>query len=389
MLYGVLNLSFWTYVLVTLILGQLTLAATTLYLHRCQAHRAISLHPLVSHFFRLWLWLTTGMVTAQWVAVHRKHHARVDEKGDPHSPVVFGLKKILLYGAELYREAAADKDLVEKYGHGTPDDWVERNIYSRHPSKGILFLFFIYLVLFGLPGISIWALQMLWIPVHAAGIINGLGHYLGYRNFESTDASRNILPWGLWIGGEELHNNHHAFASSAKFSIHWWEIDIGWIYICCLRFFKLARVKKLPPKLAFKEGKTGIDIETVKALIHNRMQVMVYFYKNVAKPVLKMEKQTSARRKLLQGAGRLFRLQESMLSSKSRQKLHQILANNSQLSLVYQYKQALQNVWLKTAATQKELVEALQVWCKQAESSGLEVLELFVKQVKTYVPQRI
>jgi len=228
MLYGILNLSFWGYIVATIILTQITIAGVTIYLHRNQSHRALSLHPMVSHFFRLWLWMTTGMVTSEWVAIHRKHHAATETVDDPHSPKVLGLRKVLWEGAELYRAASKDKAMVEKYAHGTPDDWVEKNVYKRHSAKGILLMFLIDLVLFGVPGISIWAIQMMWIPLHAAGIINGVGHALGYRNFECPDASTNILPWGFWIGGEELHNNHHTFASSAKFSVKWWEFDLGW-----------------------------------------------------------------------------------------------------------------------------------------------------------------
>src|SRR3990167_5483337 len=231
MLYGILHLSFWGYVIATLILTQITIAAVTIYLHRNQSHRALYLHPIVSHFFRFWLWLTTGMVTAEWVAIHRKHHASTEVDGDPHSPKIEGLKKVLLEGAELYRASTKDREMIEKYSHGTPDDWLERNVYKRYSAKGIFFMLSVDLLLFGVPGVTIWAIQMMWIPIHAAGIINGVGHALGYRNFECPDASTNIIPWGFWIGGEELHNNHHTFASSAKFSVKWWEFDIGWFYI--------------------------------------------------------------------------------------------------------------------------------------------------------------
>lgn len=290
MIYGVLNLSFWGYVIATIVLTQITIAAVTIYLHRYQTHRALTLHPVVSHFFRLWLWLTTGMVTAEWVAIHRKHHATTDVEGDPHSPKVLGIKKVFWQGAELYREASKDRGMIKKYSHGTPNDWVERNVYSRFSSKGILIMLLADLLLFGIPGLTIWAIQMMWIPLHAAGVVNGIGHYWGYRNFECPDAATNIFPWGFWIGGEELHNNHHTFASSAKFSVKWWEFDIGWMYIRLLSFLKLAKVKKLPPKLAMEEGKLHVDLETVKAVVSNRFQVMSYYYKHVVRPILKMEK---------------------------------------------------------------------------------------------------
>lgn len=387
MIYGVLNLSFWGYVLATIVLTQITIAAVTIYLHRHQTHRALTLHPVVSHFFRFWLWLTTGMITAQWVAIHRKHHATTDIEGDPHSPKVLGLKKVFWEGAELYKAASKDEAMVAKYSHGTPTDWVERNVYTRFSSKGIMLMFLVDLLLFGLPGISIWAIQMMWIPLHAAGVINGVGHHWGYRNFECHDAATNVFPWGFWIGGEELHNNHHTFASSAKFSVKWWEFDIGWLYIRCLSFLGLAKVKKLPPKLATEAGKLQVDLETVKAVVSNRFQIMSHYYKRVVYPILQAEKRNSNEKHLFQRAGRLLRLQDSLLSPRAKTRLQALLAEREQLQLVYSYRQSLQNIWLKTASSQKELVEALQQWCKQAEDSGLEVLRQFAVQIKAYVPR--
>ncbi|STX52695.1 stearoyl-CoA desaturase [Legionella busanensis] len=393
MMFGLLNLSFWGYVIATLVLTQITIAGVTLYLHRCQTHRAITLHPIVSHFFRFWLWLTTGMITAEWVAIHRKHHATTDVEGDPHSPKVLGIKKVFWEGAELYRNAAKDKAMIAKYSHGTPNDWIERNLYSRFSAKGILLMFIINLLLFGLPGITIWAIQMLWIPVHAAGVVNGIGHHWGYRNFECPDAATNIFPWGFWIGGEELHNNHHTFASSAKFSIKWWEFDIGWMYIRCLSWLGLAKVKKLPPKLATDERKLHVDLDTVRAVINNRFQVMSFYYKRVVLPTLKLEKRLAkddkAKKKLFQCAGRLLRLQDSLLSPRAKTKLQALLAQRERLQIVYFYRQSLQNIWLKTATSQKELVESLQQWCKQAEESGLEVLHQFAQQIKNFVPKQV
>lgn len=389
MLFGFLNLSFWGYVIATVVLTQITIASVTIYLHRHQTHRALTLHPIVSHFFRFWLWITTGMVTAQWVAIHRKHHAMADVEGDPHSPVVFGLKKVFWEGAELYRKSARDKELVAKYSHGTPNDWIERNVYSRFSAKGVLLMFLLDLFLFGVPGISIWAIQMMWIPVWAAGVVNGIGHYWGYRNFECRDAATNVFPWGFWIGGEELHNNHHTFASSAKFSVKWWEFDIGWMYIRCLSFLGLAKVKKLPPQLAHKKGKCQVDLDTVKAVVGNRFQVMAHYYKEVVQPILKQARQNSLKsdKKLLQYAGRLLRREEILLSQKARSKLQVLLNRYEQLRLVYSYRQSLQNIWLKTASSQKDLVDALQQWCKQAEESGLEVLGQFADRLKGYVPK--
>lgn len=388
MVFGLLNLSLWGYVVATLILTQITIAGVTLYLHRCQSHRALDLHPIVSHFFRFWLWMTTGMVTAEWVAIHRKHHAMTDVEGDPHSPRVEGLKKILAEGAELYRSAAKDKAMVAKYAHGTPNDWIERNLYSRYSALGISLLFVLYLILFGLPGITLWAIQMMWIPLHAAGVINGVGHHSGYRNFECADASTNIIPWGFWIGGEELHNNHHTFASSAKFSVKWWEFDIGWLYIRCLCWLGLAKVRKLPPQLIRDKNKLHVDLETVRAVIGNRFQVMSHYYNQVIRPILKQEKKQSAiakTKRLPLRAGRLLRLQEELLSQKANARLQSLLSSYEQLQTVYRFRQSLQNVWQRTATSQKELVEALQQWCKQAEESGLETLRQFALQIKGYV----
>ncbi|MGC1182938.1 DesA family fatty acid desaturase [Legionella sp.] len=390
MVFGYLNLSLWGYILAGLILTQITIAAVTLYLHRYQTHRALILHPIISHFFRFWLWLTTGMVTADWVAIHRKHHATTDVEGDPHSPVVLGIKKVFWEGAELYRDARKDREMVAKYSHGTPTDWIERKVYSSHSSKGILLMLFIDLFLFGVPGITMWAIQMMWIPVHAAGVVNGIGHHWGYRNYECRDAATNIFPWGFWIGGEELHNNHHTFASSAKFSVKWWEFDIGWLYIRILSFFGLAKVKKLPPKLAVDEGKLNVDLDTVKAVISNRFQVMSNYYKNVIRPILKQEKNKTSDakeiKKLFTRAGSLLRREDSLLTSHAKMRLYTLLEAREQLRVVYAYKQSLQNVWMKTAASQKELIEALQQWCRHAEESGLEVLKQFAQQLKGYVP---
>jgi stearoyl-CoA desaturase (delta-9 desaturase) len=390
MVFGFLNLSFWGYILALVVLTQITIASVTIYLHRNQSHRALTLHPIISHFFRFWLWMTTGMVTADWVAIHRKHHASSDVEGDPHSPVVFGIKKVFWQGAELYRVARKDHEMVAKYSHGTPKDWVERTIYSRHSSKGIISMLFIDLFLFGVPGITIWAIQMIWIPFFAAGVVNGIGHHWGYRNFECPDAARNIFPVGFWIGGEELHNNHHTFASSAKFSVKWWEFDMGWFYIRILAFLGLAKVKKLPPKLARDEGKCHIDLDTVKAVISNRFQVMSNYYKIVIRPILKAEKsnkrETKEAKKLFQRAGSLLRREDKLLTPKAKSRRDSLLEACEQLRVVYAYKQSLQNIWLKTATTQKELIESLQQWCRQAEESGLDVLRQFAQQLKGYVP---
>lgn len=387
MLYGLLNLSLLGYIAATLLLTHITIVSVTIYLHRCQAHRALDLHPIVSHFFRFWLWLTTGMETKAWTAIHRKHHARCETEEDPHSPQILGLSKVLWEGAELYRqEKNLRPETMERYGYGTPDDWLERNIYTKQTGKGIFFMLGIDLLLFGIPGVTIWAVQMMWIPFFAAGIINGVGHYFGYRNFETTDAARNIMPWGLLIGGEELHSNHHAFGTSAKFSVKWWEFDLGWFYIRILSFLKLAKVKRLPPKLQIISDKRNVDLETVKAILTNRFHVMANYTKEVILPVLKETKKQNPSEcvKAFRKAKQLLKKSENLIDEPSKQSLSAFLSNNERLNEVYQYRQKLQLIWSKTTATQKELIESLQEWCKQAEATGVENLQRFVMKLRTY-----
>jgi stearoyl-CoA desaturase (delta-9 desaturase) len=390
MLYGALNLSFWGYVVATLIMTQATIASVTIYLHRNQTHRALDLHPIISHIFRFWLWVTTGMVTSEWVAIHRKHHATTDVEGDPHSPKVVGIKKVFFEGAELYRAARKDREMIDKYSHGTPDDWVERNIYKKYSSKGMILMFLADILLFGVPGITIFGIQMLWIPLWAAGVVNGIGHYWGYRNFECPDTATNVFPWGFWIGGEELHNNHHTFASSAKFSVKWWEFDLGWMYICILKFFGLAKVKKLPPKLTQIDNKLQVDLDTVKAVVGNRFQIMANYYKKVVVPMLKQverEQVTSEQdKKLVQRAGTLLKRDKCLMTPKLTSLLQEVLTRYEQLRVVYDFRESLQYVWQRTASSQKELIDSLQTWCKQAEESGLESLRQFALQLKSYAP---
>src|SRR2546427_1443010 len=278
---GLLPLPWWGYVVLALALTHVTIAAVTIFLHRSQAHRGLDLHPIVSHFFRFWLWLTTGMVTKEWVAIHRKHHARVEPADDPHSPQTRGIRTVLLQGAELYRAESTNAETLEKYGAGTPNDWLERNVYSRFSWEGVGLMLMIDLVLCGPIGLTIWAVQMAWIPITAAGIVNGLGHYWGYRNFSSEDASRNIVPWGIVIGGEELHNNHHAYGTSAKLSSRWYEIDLGWVYIRTLEAFKLAKVRKVAPRLKFNRAKLNADLETLQAVITHRYAVLTSYARSL------------------------------------------------------------------------------------------------------------
>jgi stearoyl-CoA desaturase (delta-9 desaturase) len=383
---GLISLPWWGYVLVALGLTHVTIASVTIFLHRHQAHRALDLHPVMSHFFRFWLWLTTGMVTKQWAAIHRKHHAKCETPDDPHSPQVLGINKVLLEGAELYRKESKNQETLDKYGHGTPNDWLENHVYTPYSGKGILIMLAINLLLFGALGLTIWAVQMIWIPLFAAGVINGIGHYWGYRNYEAADASTNIVPWGILIGGEELHNNHHTFASSAKLSSKWWEFDIGWFYIRLMSMLGLARIKKIPPELCFDANKTTVDLDTVKAVIHNRFQVMANFAREVLNNVHReeLDKVAENDRALLKRARRLLIREESLLDDQSSERLRAALERSGRLQTVYAMKHKLQNVWQRTATTQAELVNALQEWCREAEATGIQALRDFAERLRTY-----
>lgn len=388
-MFGLLQLPWWGYLIVLGVFTQITILSVTLYLHRCQAHRALELHPLVSHFFRGWLWLTTGMVTKQWTAIHRKHHARVETDEDPHSPIVKGIKKVFFEGAELYRKEAKNSETMERYGEGTPDDWIERHLYSRHSTWGIYAMLGINLILFGTLGLTIWALQMAWIPLFAAGVVNGVGHYWGYRNFECKDASRNIIPLGVFIGGEELHNNHHAFATSAKFSAKWWEIDTGWYVIRFLQLFRLANPKRVLNKPKMLLSKNHIDTETLKAVISYRFQLMARYTREVVIPLLHEEKKRAGKtsRVLLRRAKVILIRDSSLMKSSQKLRLATLLENFQSLRVVYQFRIKLQDIWSRSTASQKELLEALQEWCQQAEATGIEALRLFSNRLKMYVPQ--
>lgn len=390
MLYGLLNLSFWGYVIAALVLTHITIASVTIYLHRHQAHGALKLHAIPSHFFRFWLWLTTGMITKGWVSIHRKHHARCETKEDPHSPQVLGISTVLWQGVELYRREHSNAETLERFGHGTPDDWLERNVYTPHPKSGILLLYLVDLLLFGVPGITIWAIQMLWIPFFAAGVVNGIGHYWGYRNFECADASTNISPWGIIIGGEELHNNHHTYPTSAKLSVKWWEFDIGWMYISLLQMIGLAEVKRTPPKAVLNVNKSIVDADTLKGVLSNRFQILADYTKEVILPVYNEEKRKADERKrnlLAQIKNSMVRA-DSLVDEQSKLRLKTFLENSAALNQVYQFRLKLQDIWSKTTATQRELIDALQEWCKQADATGINVLQRFSKELRHYVASR-
>lgn len=390
-MFGLIQLPWWGYIVVLFVFTQITILAVTLYLHRCQAHRALEMHPIVSHFFRFWLWLTSGMITKEWTAIHRKHHARVETDEDPHSPVVKGIKTVLLEGAELYRRESWNKETLERFGEGTPDDWIERNLYSTHSSLGVTIMLVVNLILFGALGLTIWALQMAAMPLFAAGVINGIGHYLGYRNFEVKDNSRNVVPFGLFLGGEELHNNHHAFATSAKFSTKWWEVDIGWYVIRMLQLVGLAKPKRVVPVPKMAPGKNCIDTDTLKAIISYRFQVMSRYSREVVMPVLREEKKRAGKtsRLLLRRAKTVLIRDASIMKASQQVKLASVLENFQSLRIIYQFRINLQEIWGRSTASQKELIDALQEWCQQAEATGIETLRRFSAHLKTYVPQQV
>lgn len=384
-LYGLLDLSFWGYVLTTFILVQITMLSVTVYLHRDQAHRALDLHPALRHFFRFWIWCTSGMLTREWVAIHRKHHAFCETPDDPHSPVIYGIKKVLLEGAELYRAEKDNPATLEKFGQGTPDDWLEKNVYLRVPYGGILLLVLVDLLLFGIPGIIIIAVQMVSMPVFAAGVINGLGHYSGYRNFECDDASTNIVPWGILIGGEELHNNHHAFPTSAKFSVRRWEFDIGWLYIRVLQAIGLARVNKVAPRPALQAnpGKQ-VDLENLRAIIVNRMHVLRDYTRQVTLPVLKKERAIAAGNAAFRKAKNLLVRQPRLLDDKAKQRLCELLSNNVALETVHEFREKLRELWSGANVSNEKLLAQLKEWCAEAEASGIKVLEEFAGRLRSY-----
>jgi len=380
--YGLLNLSFWGYVLAGFVMVQITMMAVTLYLHRDQAHRSLDLHPALRHFFRFWIWMTSGMLTREWVAVHRKHHAFCETEGDPHSPQVFGLKKVLLEGAELYRDETANEETLRKYGRGCPDDWMERNVYTRFPYGGIILLIAFDLLLFGVPGIILIATSLVSMPLFAAGVINGVGHHSGYRNFECDDAATNIVPWGLLLGGEELHNNHHAFPTSARFSVRPWEFDIGWLYITVFRALGLAEVKKVAPKPVVAEPAENVDIETLRAVIVNRMHVLRDYTRQVTLPEFRRQKGDDP---LWRRAKRLLVRQPALLDEAARERLHSLLERNPRLATVYQFRERLRELWSgATNVSNEKLVAQLREWCNEAESSGIKALQEFARTLRGY-----
>jgi len=384
-LYGLLDLSFWGYVLAAFIMVQITMMAVTLYLHRDQAHRAIDLHPVLRHFFRFWIWCSSGMLTREWVSIHRKHHAFCETEDDPHSPQIYGLKKVMLEGAELYREETENKETLEKFGRGTPDDWLERNIYLRFPFGGIIFMFVANLLFFGVPGITIFAIQMMSMPVFAAGIINGVGHHSGYRNFECDDAATNILPWGLLIGGEELHNNHHAFPTSAKFSVRKWEFDIGWLYIKIFSLFGLAKVNRVAPQPIIEPTPDSeLDVENLRAIIVNRMHVLRDYTKQVTLPVFQTEKSMAGGNAAFKRAKKLLIRRPTLLDANAMERLGNLLSEHAALKTVYEFREKLSEIWSGANVSNEKLLQQLKDWCHEAEQSGIKSLEDFAERLRSY-----
>ncbi len=384
MLSGVFALPWWGYVLVTLVLTHITIASVTIFLHRHQAHRALDLSPLPSHFFRLWLWLTTGMATKEWAAIHRKHHAKCETPDDPHSPQVYGINRVLWAGVFLYVKEARNQETLRRYGHGTPNDWLENHLYTPWQKLGIVLMLAINIFLFGaLPGALIWIVQMLWIPFWAAGVINGIGHYWGYRNFNCADASTNIVPWGILIGGEELHNNHHSFATSAKLSNRWYEFDIGWMYICMLSALGMARVKKLAPVPKIVSPRPVVDSATLQAVIDNRYDVLARYAGSLKKlyreELVKLQDNAS-----FKGLKQWLEVEAHQIPDDWRKRLDAMLARSQSLATLYAMRAELTAVWNRTNASREQLVADLQSWCHKAEASGIRQLQELSIRMRSY-----
>jgi stearoyl-CoA desaturase (delta-9 desaturase) len=384
---GWFDLPWWGLVLAALALTHVTIAGVTIYLHRCQAHRALELHPIASHFFRLWLWLTTGQVTKEWAAIHRKHHAKCETAEDPHSPQVYGINRVLFGGVFLYVKESHNQETMERYGHGTPDDWIERNLYTPYSFMGVVVMLALDVAMFGaVPGLLVWATQMAWIPFWAAGVINGVGHYFGYRNYDVVDASTNIVPWGILIGGEELHNNHHAFASSAKLSSKWYEFDIGWLYIRILSALGLATVKKVAPKPRFAEPR-AVDLHTVQAVLANRYDVLSRYAKlakrTYAHEIERLRHWSPRDAEVLRSLKRAMLRGQAMAGHESA-RLSEALKHSRALEITLAMRHELSSMWERSNASKEQLVRQLQDWCRRAEASGLAPLVDFSQRLRSY-----
>ncbi|MBB5367596.1 MULTISPECIES: fatty acid desaturase [unclassified Janthinobacterium] len=385
---GITDLSAWQVFLYTMVVTHITIASVTIYLHRHQAHRALELHAIPSHFFRFWLWLTTGQVTKEWAAIHRKHHAKCDTEEDPHSPVTRGIKKVFWEGAELYRAESKNMETMAKYGHGTPSDWIERNLYTKYSWLGVVILFVVNFILFGVIGISVWAVQMIWIPVTAAGIINGIGHYWGYRNYDCADAATNIIPFGILIGGEELHNNHHTYATSAKLSSKWYEFDIGWGYIRILETLRLAKVKKLAPEPKFSHGKSEADFETLQSVIANRYDVMAKYAKSIKhawkEELDHLKDKALLEKRFLKSSRKLMQREPAKLADAHHEQLSELFQHSKALETMHHMRVELGAIWERSHFTREQLLHKLQDWCARAEASGIKSLQDFSLRLRSY-----
>ena len=382
---GLVDWPWWAYVLITLGLTHVTIAAVTIFLHRHQAHRALDLHPVVAHFFRLWLWMSTGMVTKEWASIHRKHHAKCETVEDPHSPQVYGIHRVLWTGVFLYVRESRNRDTLERYGRGTPDDWIENHLYSPWHKLGVVIMLAIDLAIFGvLPGLLIWVTQMVWIPFWAAGVVNGLGHFWGYRNFSPRDASTNISPWGILIGGEELHNNHHTFPTSAKLSIHWYEFDVGWLYIRILAALGLAQVKKVAPRPRLGSLRPVVDFDTLQAVITNRYDVQSQYARSL-KQVYREELVTLQDGKRFKGLKCWLAADAGAIPQEQRGRLELLLGESRALQTAYAMRQDLVAVWERSNVSREHLLKTLQDWCERAESSGVRQLQELSLRLRSYV----
>lgn len=388
LLNGLTHSSGWQILVYTLAVTHITIASVTIFLHRCQAHRALDLHAIPSHFFRFWLWLTTGMVTKEWAAIHRKHHAKCETEEDPHSPITRGIEKVVFEGAELYRIEARNRETMEKYGHGTPDDWIEKNLYSKHSALGVSLMLVINILLFGVLGLSVWAIQMMWIPVTAAGVINGIGHYWGYRNFDCKDASTNILPWGIIIGGEELHNNHHTYGTSAKLSSKWYEFDIGWMYISILSFFGMANVKKVAPAPRFDRQKLVADLDTLHSIVANRYDVMAKYTRSLrqawADEITHIREKSALEASFLKSSRQLLQREPASLLSSQKQQLSEIFKHSAALKTMHEMRVELAALWERSHSSSDQLLAQLRDWCTRAEASGISSLQQFSQRLRSY-----
>ncbi len=385
---GLLNLPWWGDLLVLLVLVQITIAGVTIYLHRCQAHRALEVHPVVSHFFRFWLWMTTGMITKEWAAIHRKHHAKCETAEDPHSPQILGINKVLFTGVVLYVQESHKPETMERYGQGTPDDWMERNVYTPLNKWGIVLLAAIDIALFGVvPGMLMYGIQLGWIPFWAAGVINGVGHWWGYRNFVTEDASTNITPVAAWIGGEELPNNHHAYPTSAKFSIRWYEFDLGWLYIRILASLGLATVRKTAPPVKLDPSKFEVDAQTLQAVIAHRFEVLAAYAKSMKSTCadeLVALRERGHDGTALRAIRHWLHNDASDLPEKHREKVDRVLASSPILKITWSMRQELTRVWQRSTLTSEQLVLQLREWCERAERSNVPQLVDFSRRLRCY-----